>query len=310
MLDLYKLQLFTAVAEEGSFSAAADRYYITQPAISQHVKELEAALGQRLFVRGRRGVSLTPAGEVLLGYAREIATLVSQAENAVTNVAQLASGRVSLGVTPGIAVYLAPAWTQQFRAVYPRLTVAVQTGVTGEIVPEVRAGRLDFGLIEGELDAYQQPRLGWRDLAEIEQLVVVGAAHPWASRASLRLDELDGQSFIVRQSGSQSRAWLENALRPQGINPVIAAENDNLEAIKRSAAQGSCLAVLPGYVIEREVADGTLRAIPVEGRPLRRTLKLVWVTGNPFSPVARAYLAELAAHYPAITPLLDAQSGE
>lgn len=308
MLDLYKLQLFVAVAQEGSFSAAADRFYITQSAVSQHVKDLEAGLGQRLFERGRRGVTLTAAGEVLFGYAHDILTLVAQAETAVTDVTGLEAGRVALGLTPGIAVYLAPRWTQRFRARYPRLTVTQQTGVTGEIVPAVLAGHLDFALIEGELDGFRQPRLAWRDLEEIEQLVVVGPEHPWAGRDSLRLEELDRQPFIMRQTGSQSRIWLENSLRPQGITPLVATENDSLEAIKGAAAQGSCLAVLPGYVVAAEVAAGALRAIPVEGRPLRRTLKLVWARDAVFGPVARAYLAELAADYPVLADVLSSDA--
>jgi DNA-binding transcriptional LysR family regulator len=308
MLDLYKLQLFMAVAQDGSFSAAADRFYITQSAVSQHVKDLEVSLGQKLFERGRRGVTLTPRGETLYTYGREIAALVARAENAVTDVAHLAEGRVSLGVTPGIAVYLAPSWTLRFRAAYPRLTVAMQTGVTGEIVPEILAAHLEFGLIEGELEAYQQPRLAWRDLEEIEQFIVVGPNHPWAEREELSLAELNRQPFIMRQAGSQSRAWLEGTLRPQGVVPLVATENDNLEAIKRSAAQGSCLAVLPRYVMEPEVAAGMLRAIPVAGRPLRRTLKLVWAADSYFTPIARAYLAALTADYPAIASVAAAET--
>lgn len=300
MIDLYKLQLFMAVAEEGSFSAAAERYYITQSAVSQHVKDLEHGLGRRLFVRGRRGVTLTPQGELLYDYGRDITALVAQAENAITDVANLDAGQVVIGMTPGVAVYLAPPWIKHFRGHYPRLSVTLQTDVTGEIVPELLAGHLDFSLIEGELEAYQQPRLAWRELAEIEQFVVVGPAHPWAERSEVTLSDLHQQSFIMRQKGSQSRQWLENALRPQGVMPTVATENDNLESIKQSAAQGACLAILPGYVVGPEVANGTLRAIPISGRPLRRTLKLVWTTNRPFGPVARAFLDDLSATYAAI----------
>lgn len=305
MIDLYKLQLFMAVAQEGSLSAAAERYFITQSAVSQHVRDLEASLGCRLFDRGRRGVSLTAQGDILYAYARDIMALVARAENAVTDVSHLEAGKVSAGVTPGIAIYLAPQWTQRFRVAYPRLTVTLQTGVTGEIVPDILAGRLDFGLIEGELEAYQHPRLAWRDLEEVEQFVVVGPGHPWFEREEVSLVELDRQPLIVRQAGSQSRVWLENALRPQGIAPVIASENDNLEAIKRMAAQGSCLTVLPRYVVAQEASEGSLRAIPIRDKPLRRKLKLVWAADLHFSPVARTFLAELSADYPAIRPLLD-----
>ncbi len=182
--------------------------------------------------------------------------------------------------------------------------MALQTGITSQIVPDVLAGRLDMGLIEGELDAYAgEPRLASSDLAEVEQWVVVGREHPWAERPSVRLEELHRRPMIMRQPGSQTRAWLDAALRPRGVSPVVATEFDNLESIKRSAAQGTCLTVLPEYVIRAEAAAGTLRAIPVEGRPLWRTLKLVWAADGFFSPVARAFLEELAVEYPALARL-------
>lgn len=308
MLDLNKLYVFNVVAQVGSFSAAADRLTITQSAVSQQIKELETGLGQQLFQRGRRGVRLTPHGEILQRYAGEIFALAARAEAALTDVAHLSGGRVNLGATPGVAVYLAPEWIQRFRNRYSHLTVALQTGVTAQIVLDVLAGPLDMGLIEGELEAFAgQARLAWRPLAEMEQWVVVGAAHPWAGRESVRLEELHGQPLIMRQPGSQTRAWLDGTLRARGIAPVVATEFDNLESMKRSAAQGTCLTVLPEYVVRAEVAAGTLAALPVEGRPLARILKLVWAADAYFSPVARAFLGELSVEFPALRPLVNTE---
>jgi len=97
-------------------------------------------------------------GEVLAGYARQVFELVAQAENALTDVGRLASGRVSIGASPGVGVYLAPHWVQQFRSQYPRLTVAFNTGVTAQITADVLAHRIDLGVIERELDQGRSPR--------------------------------------------------------------------------------------------------------------------------------------------------------
>jgi LysR family transcriptional regulator, low CO2-responsive transcriptional regulator len=304
MLDFNKLRIFVIVAQEGSFSGAAERLYISQSAVSQHMKELEAVLGRSLFIRGRRGVKLTPHGEVLKQYAGEILALVARAETVLTDVAHLPEGKVSIGVTPGVAVYLAPDWIQTFREQYPHLTVALQTDVTGRILPDVLAGRLDMAFIEGELEGYLNPRLAWLDLADVEQLVVVGRKHPWSVLSSVRLENLDGQPVIMRQPGSQTRAWLDGALRRRRVKPVIATELDNLESIKRSAAQGSCLTILPEYVVSAEVAAGHLVMIPIEGRPLRRTLKLIWAADGYFSPVAAAFLAVLSRRFSAVGEIL------
>jgi DNA-binding transcriptional LysR family regulator len=300
MIDLHKLHIFAVVAQEGSFSATAERLYITQSAVSQHIKDLERDLGRPLFQRGRRGVTLTSHGEILQGFARDIFILVARAEAALTDVEHLTEGKVSLGATPGVAVYLAPEWIQRFRGRYPQLTVALQTGITDQIVNGVLAGRLDMGLIEGELDAYQDRRLGWRELEEVEQLVVVGTHHPWVGRQSIQLDELTGQSMIMRPPGSQTRTWLDGAFRTRRISPKVAAEFDNLESIKRSVSQGVCLTILPGYVVRSEVGAGQLAAVPIEGAPLRRTLKLVWAMDTFFSPVSQAFLQALSVDYPTL----------
>ena len=97
MLNLYKLEIFALVAKSGSFSRAAEQLLLTQPAVSQHVQDLEASVGAPLFVRGRRGATLTPAGEKLLDYTQRIFALVAEAENAVTDVTRLAGGMVRVG---------------------------------------------------------------------------------------------------------------------------------------------------------------------------------------------------------------------
>ncbi len=302
MIDLYKLRIFNTVAQAASFSAAAEQLFMTQSAVSQHIKDLESSLGQQLFQRGWRGVTLTPQGEVLAEYSRRIFSLVAKAETALTNVEHIESGRVSVGATPGASVYLLPDWVQRFRARYPRLTVTLNTGLTNQIVADILAQRLDIGVIEGELNN-GQPHLGTLVLEEVEQMVVVGFKHPFWDREALAFEELDQQSFIVRQPSSQSRIWLDSMLEKHNITPTIGAEFDNLESMKRAVAHGMCLAVLPAYVVKDEVAQHQLRTVPIQQKPLTRTLKLVWNLRTDFSPVTRAFLAQQQEHYPVLAQL-------
>lgn len=305
MLDLNKLHVFAIVAEEGSFSTAARRLYVSQSAVSQHIKDLESSLGQQLFQRGARGVHLTSAGETLHSYAQQILALVTQAENALTDINHIQNGRISLGATPGAAIYLAPDWVQRFRASYPQLTVTLQTGVTAQIVADVLAQRLDLGIIEGEPDATQQTRLGWLELDTIEQIVVVGPNHPWWQTEHIQLSDLNQRSFIVRQVGSQSRQWLESVLRQHHIEPIIGAEFDNLESIKRAVAAGICLSILPGYVIHNDIIQGSLHPLTVTDHPLHRSLRLIWDRRQRFSPLVWAFVESLSQQYPALQSLLS-----
>lgn len=308
MLDLYKLHIFSVVAQEGSFSAAAERLYMTQSGVSQHIKDLETSLGRQLFQRGWRGVKLTAHGEILNRFTGDIFDLVGQAERALTDVENLMSGRISIGTTPGISVYLVPDWLQHFRSRYPHLTVALQTGVTGQIVSDVLGQRLDIGFVEGELDQYLQPRLASLILEEIDQQIVVGFKHPFWTLDMLEMEDLREQPFIMRQANSQSRIWLEWVLRQHGIEPVISAEFDNLESIKRAVSVGKCLAILPPYVIQSEVEQGTLRVITLKDNPFTRSLKLIWDGQAVFSPITHAFLSELSQHYAALNTLLNPAS--
>jgi DNA-binding transcriptional LysR family regulator len=300
MLDLHKLRVFNEVVQAGSFSEAAERLYLTQSAVSQHIRDLEVRLGQRLFDRGRRGVRLTLAGERLQGYSDRILRLLAEAETALMHVDQIDAGRLSLGATPGVGVYLAPDWVQAWRLRRPQIQVTLKTGITDEIVADVRAGRLDFGLIEGELSAPVMEQMQALPLDEIEQLAVVGFKHPYWDRQALSVDDLNGQTLIVRQPGSQSRIWLDQTLRSHAVQVTIAAEFDSLESIKRAVAVGQCLAILPPYAFQSEIAQGLLRALPIGPPGLSRTLRLIWDEARPLNAIARAFLAELADRYPAV----------
>lgn len=299
MLNLYKLEIFSIVVQTGSFSAAAERLLLTQPAVSQHIQDLESSLGTRLFDRGRRGVTLTPAGETLHDYSRSILRLLAEAEAAVTDVSQLAEGQMTVAATPGISVYYLPDWIQAFRAGYPNLTVHSRTDITPEIVAALWAGKIDVGLVEGELDNSPAAEgIGVVELENVEQLVVVGPSHPWWGRQSLVCADLDGQTFVMRQRNSQTRLWLDSRFQAAGTAIHIAAEFDNVESIKRAVVKGMGISILPGYAIAAEVEAGSLAAIPVTDKPLQRTLKLLWNEENRLTPVCRAFVRHLLGYFP------------
>jgi DNA-binding transcriptional LysR family regulator len=298
MLNLNKLEIFAAVVRTGSFSAAAQQLLLTQPAVSQHVQDLEASLGTRLFVRGRRGATLTPSGARLAEYARAIFQLVAEAQNAVTEVEHLAAGQMQIGATPGISVYLLPEPIQEFHSRYPKLQVAVQTGITPQIMDDLRLGKLDVGLIEGELDGPLHGALGVQLLQVVEQWVAVGPKHPWWGQAAVALAELDGQSLILRQRSSQTRIWLDGVLQQRGLHPHIGAEFDNVESIKRAVIRSASVTILPAYAVQQEVESGRLWLLHVAGEPLQRTLKIVWNRETYTSPVVAAFLRCLRRYLP------------
>lgn len=296
MLDLHKLRIFIQVSQVGSFSAAAEVLLMTQSGVSQHIQELENTLGTRLFERKPRGVVLTSAGETLLTYAEQILGLVTEAENAVANVARLSGGVIRVGATPGVGMYVLPAWISNFRVRYPHTQIELATRTTQEILASLRVGQLDLGVIEGEIDD-DHAGLNVRTLQDVEQWLVIGPNHAWWDRASVRINELNGEVLIARQRGAASRVWLDDILKRHNIRVHIAAEFDNVESIKRAVSGSMALSVLPRYTVEQEEGLGLLKALHVDGAVMQRTIRAVWSAATPLFPAANAFLGQVAAAF-------------
>jgi DNA-binding transcriptional LysR family regulator len=304
MLSLYKLEIFAAVVQSGSFSAAAQRLYMTQPAVSQHIQDLEISLGTSLFIRGRRGVSLTSQGEKLYDYTLRILLLVAEAESEVTHVENLESGQITIGATPGVSVYLLTDWLQGFRATYPKLNVSLETAVTTENVIGVLEHKLDIAIVEGELEKIQRKGLGSLTIRPVKMLVVVGADHEWRNRDSVTTEMLNGQPFITRQFNSRTRVWIDNLLSEHDVEVNIVGEFDNQEAIKQAVMSNMGVTIMPDYAIARECAVGLLHSLTVDGVDLQRHIKILWDANAPFTPIARALLLHLKDKFPQIQQLL------
>ncbi len=304
MLSLHKLEIFAIAAQEGSFSKAAERLYMTQSAISQHIGDLERSLGTKLFERGRRGVRLTSSGALLIDYTQRILNLIAEAENAITDVENLTSGQMDIGATPGINVYLLPAWMQVFQQRYPNLTISMHTDITPRIVTSVLNRQLDIGFVEGELDEGKNALLNTLFLQKIPLYVIVGQGNALWNAKTIPLVELNKQPFIMRQQNSQTRIWLDQLLAQHGLHPVIVGKFDNPESIKQAVISGMGITILPEYAIVNERQNGLIRTLPVDGMDLCRELKLVWHKETLLRPIARAFLHTLTHTFPQIKEII------
>jgi DNA-binding transcriptional LysR family regulator len=303
MMDFRKLEIFFVVTEEGSFSAAAERLYLTQSAVSQHIKELEAALGTSLFKRGRRGVQCTAAGEILRGYTQRILRLLAEAEAAVTDVSQISGGQIRIGATPGIGTYVLPAWMQTFRRLYLHLTLSLVTDTTSGIAQRVRQQQLEIGFIEGELE--ETPPIQQFVLQTVEQVVVVGQQHPCYLRQHISIRDLHQQPMVMRPVGTYTRRWLEAIFRQHQVIPHVAAELDSPAAIKQAVIAGMGITILPRFDVQRELEMGLVNAVTVTDAVMERDLKLIWNSDHPFNPTTRAFLLFLSDQYPHLKELFE-----
>lgn len=294
MITLHKLRLFVVVYEKGSFNQAAETLYMAQSAISQHMHDLETDLGTPLFTRSSRGVQPTPVGDTLYDYARRILLLLGEAERAIIGIAGEETRQLSVAATPGVSVYLLPAWLQQFQKTHPTINVSLQTALTSEVVRDVLDNRYDLGFLEGELLELDQAGLGKMYYGDIDYFVLVNAQDEWATRETISLSELAARPFINRQPNSRTRRWLEATFNQQNVRLRNVAELDSPGAIKYALLNQMGVTILPSYTVEREVERGEIHLLRLAELELKRPLMMVWDKRQPFTPIQRAFIGMLA----------------
>jgi DNA-binding transcriptional LysR family regulator len=295
MPELTALEALVTVARTGSLNTAAAELGRTQQAVSSRVAALEAQTGVALVVRTTRGSVLTPAGVVVVEWA---ATLLDQAARLDAGLATLRhdrSVRLRVAASQTIAERLLPRWLVDFIAE----TEAVETGSahtelrvgnSGTVAGWVRTGAAEVGFVEGP----QAPR-GCRSrvIARDELVLVVASRHRWSSRhAPVTAEELAGTALVTREPGSGTRQALESALasalaagastdRATVVEPVApAAQLSTTAAVRTAVLAGAGPAVLSALVVAEDLAVGRLRAVPLAGLDLRRSLRAIWLGGR------------------------------
>ena len=287
--DLTGFDLLLSVARTGSIGRAAAEHGVSQPAASARMRLLEAQLGLALIERSPRGSRLTPAGALVAGWAQAVVDAAAALEVGLVALRHERDSRLRIAASMTVAEYLLPVWLTALRAVDPGAVVALSAVNSAEVAQAVLADAADIGFIEGpEIpDGLHAEPVG-RDRLTL----VVAPAHPWARRRSgVPAAELARTPLVSREAGSGPRRFFEEALRAQaGLERVPpAAELSSTTAIKAAVAAGagSGPAVLSSLAVAAELSAGTLRAVPVTGVDLTRTLRVVWTAGRRLTGPAR-----------------------
>jgi DNA-binding transcriptional LysR family regulator len=273
--SLPHLETFAEAAERGSFTAAARQLGLTQAAVSQRVQKLEALLKTPLFHREAGRVALTDAGRRLHRYARRILDLTAEAQAAVTGQPTDARGELLLAASSVPGQHVLPPLLAEFRRRHPAVQVRVSVSDTDDVLRRVEHGQAHLGIVGGQGDG---PHLEFRRLACDQLVLVVPDGHPWWRRRRATVAELLAQPLVQRERGSGSRRCLERSLERLGVAASrlnVVLELGSSEAIKEAVLSGVGVAVLSRRAVEREVAAGRLRAVPVTGLTLDRDLYLV-----------------------------------
>jgi DNA-binding transcriptional LysR family regulator len=262
MIHLDHLRVFQAVAETGSFTRAADVVHLTQPGISKHIKQMEESFGTPLFDRSGRKATLTEAGAILFEATQGVMAIIDVAEQRIEDLKGLRGGRLRLGTSFPIGVYLLPRVLAQFRRKYPAIEVTLNITVSGMIGPKVLASEIDLGLA-----SYEPPdsRLVTQAFMTDELVAIFPRDHKLAHKRHITPQQLTEDTFIVAAPGGGTRTLLEERLRDHGIVLQKVLDFGNLEGVKHAVEAGLGISIQARSVVEREIASGSMRAVKLAG---------------------------------------------
>lgn len=287
---LYLLRTFWQVATERSYTRAAASLYLSQPAVSGHIRTLERHYRARLFqVRSRR-VYLTAEGEALLEYAERIFGLLREAEHAVAETRDLQRGQLTVAASTTIGIYLLPPVLQRYRTAYPGVRLVLLVGTSAETLARVVARDAPVGLVEAPV---AHAAVDAQPFAQDELVLIVPPGHPWAGSSEVTSAELNGQPLLRREAGSGTRAIIDGALQRAGIAVTAAMELGSTEAIKQAVMAGLGAAWVSRATVAREVRSGTLAIVRTPGLDLTRSLFRLTLRGARLPRAAAAFGALL-----------------
>jgi len=288
-LQLAHLVALQAVARHGSFSRAARELRLTQPAVSMQVRQLERVLGLPLLERVGKRAYTTKAGEVLLTHAGRA---LRELENGVQLVQQLrgiVAGRIRLGTSASISIYLLPSALHRFRARYPQTELVVVTGNAPEIARAVVANELDVGIISLPI---RERELAVTSLYRDELVAIGPPDRRWPRGRRVKAAELARETLILFEDGATLRGLIDGWFQRGGAAPALPMELGNTEAIKKLVEAGLGLSVTSWFAAKAEVRARKLAAVRLDP-PLFRQIGIVLRRDKPRTPVLDAFLATL-----------------
>ena len=284
-LETRQLLIFKTIVEVGSFTRAGVRLGLSQSAISQHVRALEEAAGLPLLVRLGKSARPTPAGEVLLQYARHVLGKIEEAERALVDAGEGRAGVLRIGAGGAACQHLLPAVLREFRSRFPKVDLHIRSGHTELTLGRLLAGDIDLGLVTLPLRA---PQVRVTEIGRDELVMIVPPDDPWAAKRRVAAAELAGKPLVLYERQSQATDLIMRTLLAEGVFPRVTMEIDHLEAVKEMVRAGFGLAIVPEWAVRREIATGALGTVSLGKTGLWRTWGLACLDQALPSPTLRA----------------------
>lgn len=287
-LELYKA--FYYVAKYGSISKASEYMFVTQPAVSRAIKQLEDEMKCILFLRTPKGVKLTQEGEILFQYIEQAFNFISAAEKKIDDFKNLAGGEIRIGVSDTICKHYLIPHLKLFNTLHPSIKVRVICPTTPEIISFLKAGKIDFGIINMP---YHDDQLNFKSIMEIQDCFVASEKYKKLSNKIQPLSEIVKNSVILLEKSSNSRHYIDRYFESNSISVTPDFELGNIDLMIQFAKFGFGIACVIMNFVEDEIDKGTLYEIkPIEKIP-PRSIGAAWLKDVALSIAAKELIDSL-----------------
>lgn len=285
-MDLNQLEVLVAVAQEKSFSRAAETLHRTQPAVSQAIRRLETEIGEPLFDRSSKDGTLTPAGRVLFDLAQQMMNMRQHAHSTIRELKDVHRGKLTLSANEYTVMYLLSV-LPAFRARHPHIKVEVRRSLASRIPSEILGRDAEIGIVSFKP---ADKAIAAIPVLTDELVLIVVPSHPLAQKKIVSVRELGAESFIAHNVPSPYREHVIRTFEKHKTPLNISMELPTLESIKRFVEQGMGVALVPRLAAQIEIARGQVKALTVREMKSERRLHLVYRKGATLSHAASAFL--------------------
>jgi DNA-binding transcriptional LysR family regulator len=285
-MELYSLQVFLTVANEKSFSRAAEKLLRTQPAISLALQRLEQELGEKLIDRSGKDLILTDAGRTVIEYARRFESLQRELDNSLAELRDNSAGRLTIGANESTTLYLL-RHIERYRELYPKVKVQVRRSLSSKIPNELLDGNLELGVVSYDpVDERLKSKIIYTDALAF----IVSPKHRLANRKSISITELGEETFIAHNVVSPYRDLVLRAFHDRKVPLRMEVEMPTIETIRKLVQNDQGVAFLPRMCVEQEIEQKLLAEVRVKEMHVERKIRLIYPTRRVLSHAAKAFL--------------------
>jgi LysR family transcriptional regulator, transcriptional activator of the cysJI operon len=291
----FRLKVFQSVARNLSFTKASQELFVTQPAVSKHIQELESQYKNQLFERLGNKISLTPAGQLLMDHSERILTGYKQLEYEMNLLHDEHLGELKLGASTTITQYILPSLLAIFTEKFPQIKITLINGNSRDIEKALQEHQIDLGMVEGNA---RLTNLKYVDYLEDELVAVVHAHSKLAKLDELSLEALKSTPLVLRERGSGTLDVFEAALQIHNIklsDLVVRMHLGSTESIKRFLEKTECMGVVSIRSISRELMSGFFKVLEIEGLQMKRYFSFACRYGNESGQAQ--FFQQFAIHY-------------